>query len=425
MPEGATRHDVEVAEQAGYLELIRDNVNFRRLWIGNLISLLGDWFNFIALVTLIGSETGSALAIGFTFVAKMLPWAVASPVAGLIVDRFDRRRLMIGSDLARAVVVAGLVLVEGPHTVWLAYLLTTLQMVVGSVFVPARSASIPNVTSPRELLTANALLSASWSVMLVVGAALGGFMTEWVGPRPVFVADSLTYVLSAFFIYRTVIPQQLEEKSPGPVLQSAVRKIAAGWRHLWSRPRIGRIALAKATWSVAGGASVFMLTLLGEEIAAGMQAAGIGMLFMARGIGTGLGPVAARALFTDERRWPAVLGLCIIMSGICYEMVGYVPWTVWVALLVGAAHAFSGANWVLASVLLQKRTVDQYRGRIFATEWLLVMVTESLSIMAASLLIEFDVLDLRSCFRAFAAVQVACGVLWMLIVVPRERRAAQ
>ena len=419
----ATRHGEDAGAQTGYLELIRGNVNFRRLWVGTIISLLGDWFNFIALVTLIGRETGSPFAVAMTFIAKMLPLGLASPVAGLIVDRFNRRRLMIGADVLRAVIVAGLILVEGPGTIWLAYVLTMLQMVAGAVSIPARSASIPNVTTPRELLTANALLSASWSVMLAIGAAMGGFATEWLGPRPVFLLDSLTYLLSASFIYYTVIPQAEMHTSEGSVVKEAARKIMDGWRHLWRHPQIGRIALAKAAWSVAGGASVFMLTLLGEEVAFGMQAAGIGVLFMARGIGTGIGPVAARALFKNDRQWPAVLGWCIIASGLCYGAVGYAAWTAWVALLVIAAHAFSGANWVLATVLLQKRTIDQYRGRIFSTEWLLVMLADTLSILTASLLIEFAVLDLRACFQVFAGVQIGCGLLWLVLIVPRERCA--
>ena len=419
----AARHEEDAGAQAGYLELIRGNVNFRWLWVGTIISLLGDWFNFIALVTLIGRETGSPFAVGMTFIVKMLPLGLASPVAGLIVDRFNRRRLMIGADVLRAVIVAGLILVNGPGTIWLAYLLTGLQMVAGAISIPARSASIPNITTPRELLTANALLSASWSVMLAVGAALGGFATAWLGPHPVFLLDSATYLLSASFIYCTVIPQAEMHTSGRSLVKEAAHKIMDGWHHLWRHPEIGRMALAKAAWSVAGGASVFMLTLLGEEIAFGMQAAGVGVLFMARGIGTGIGPVAARALFKNDRQWPAVLGWCIIVSGLCYGAVGYVPWTAWVALLVAGAHAFSGANWVLATVLLQKRTVDQYRGRVFSTEWLLVMLADTLSILTASLLIEFEVLDLRTCFQVFASVQIGCGLLWLVLIVPREQRA--
>jgi len=169
------------APATGYVALVRRNVHFRRLWLGNLISLLGDWFNTIALYTLVSELTGSPFALGGVFLTKLLPWALASPLAGLLVDRFDRRRLMIGADLVRAVIVLGFLLIDEPGEVYLVYVLTTLQVVVTAVFQPAKSASIPNIVRTDELLTANALMSATWSVMLALGAASGGLVTAWLG----------------------------------------------------------------------------------------------------------------------------------------------------------------------------------------------------------------------------------------------------
>ena len=423
----ASPHDTDVQDDAGYWELIAGNVNFRRLWIGNLISLLGDWFNTIALYTLVSELTGSPLALGAVFITKMLPWALASPIAGVMVDRYNRRRLMIGADLLRAVVVLGFLLIDTPADVPLLYVLLMAQVVIGAVFQPAKSASIPNITTTRELLTANAVMSATWSTMLAVGAALGGLATEALGTTAVFWIDSATYLVSAVFIVATRIPQDTEpaEKS---LLRSAVREISDGWQHLRSHPRIGRIAFAKATWAVSGGALVYMLALLGDQIAPGALAAGIGVLFMARGIGTGIGPIVVRWLFQDRSRWPTVIGGAIAACGACYVAVGLAPWsttTAGIALIcaiVVTAHAASGGNWVLSSVMLQKRTADTYRGRVFATDYLLVMLAESVSILAASLLLEAAWLDLATAFQVFAGVQVACGLLWIAIVVPRERR---
>lgn len=409
-------------KEVGFLELLRGNVHFRRLWAGNIVSLLGDWFNFIALVSLIDRETGSPLAVGFVFIAKMLPFALASPFAGVLVDRLNRRRLMIGTDLIRAVIVLGLVLVSGPETAYLAYILTAAQMIVGSAFVPARSASIPNVTEKHELLTANALMSASWSIMLALGAGIGGFLTSWVGPHAVFVIDSLTYLLSAWFIWRAKIPQETET-DPDPFWETALHKITDGWRMMRARPRIGRIALAKASWAVAGGGLVFMLTLVGEEIVLSptMQAAGIGMLFLARGVGTGIGPVAARAFFKDQRVWPLLLGIFVVVSGLFYGTLGMVPWSWWIVLLVVGAHASSGAQWVLVTVMLQQRTEDAFRGRVFATEWLLVMLAETISIFVGAWLLETGTISLRTGFQLFALAQIVCGLLFTLLIVPAER----
>ncbi|MFQ5351077.1 MAG: MFS transporter, partial [Thermoanaerobaculia bacterium] len=191
---------------AGYLELLRANRDFRRLWIGEMASLLGDWLNTIALYTLIRQLTGSPVALGLVFIVKTLPFALASPLAGLLADRFDRKRLMIAADLARAVVVLGFLVIDTEAELPLLYGLIALQMMISAVFVPARSAALPNITTPRELLTANALSAATWSVLLAVGAAVGGFATEGFGTATVFVLDSASYLVSAAFLAGVRVP---------------------------------------------------------------------------------------------------------------------------------------------------------------------------------------------------------------------------
>jgi MFS family permease len=421
------RHDIDVEEQAGYWALVAGNQNFRRLWGGTLISLLGDWFNTIALYVLVTELTGSPLALGAVFITKMLPWAVAAPLAGVLVDRYNRRALMVGTDLVRAVLVLGFLLIDRPAEVPWLYVLLTAQVVAGAVFTPAKSAALPNITTPRELLTANALMSASWSTMLAVGAALGGFAVEALGTDAVFWIDSATYIVSAVFILGTTIPQDTEPATTS-LLRSAVREITDGWRHLRRHPRIARFAFAKGTWAVGGGALVYMLALLGDRIAPSALAAGIGVLFMARGIGTGIGPIVVRALFQERRAWPTVIGGAIALCGLCYVGVGLVPWADRLAViaavcaLVAMGHAASGGNWVLSTVILQKRTDDRYRGRVFSTEWLLVTSAESLSILVGSVLLEGGWMTLEGAILTFGGLQVLAGLAWLLVIVPRERR---
>ncbi len=403
------------------LGLVRRNADFRRLWLGNIISLLGDWFNFIALINVIGEMTGSPFALGVVFIAKMLPAAIASPIAGLLVDRFDRRRLMIGSDVARAVIVAGLIYADQVSSVGLVYLLTVCQVIISAVFQPAQSASLPNVTTREELLTANTLMAASWSVMLALGAALGGFATAAFGPRVVFAVDSASYLVSAWFIFRAVIPQSSAEGFRGGLLKTAAAEIVSGWRFLRSHGRIARISTAKATWALAGGALVFMLALAGEAIDPDSKDVAIGALFAARGVGTGIGPVLARRFFADRRIWPTLLGSCVAFSGAVYALFGLLPWSYGLVLLVVVAHSASGANWVLATVMLQERTEDLFRGRVFATEWLLVMLADTVSILLASLLLETGAIGLRAAFAVFGCTMIVFGFAWLRIVVPLER----
>jgi MFS family permease len=431
MRHGRPTSSDRAADRSGYVELVRTNVNFRRLWGGTVVSLFGDWFNTIALYRTVEMISGSALALGLVFIAKLLPLAIASPVAGLIVDRLNRRRVMIGADLVRAVIVLGFLFVEQGGLVLL-YSLATLQIVVSAVFNPAKSASLPNIVAPRDLLTANALMSATWSTMLALGAAAGGVAVEYLGPQAVFVIDSATYLLSAWFIWRTVIPQDTEAVEPTATpVRDGLRRIVEGWRRLREVPSVGRIALAKATWAIGGGAPVFMLVILGEALMPERPALGIGLLFSARGIGTGIGPIVARAVFVDPARWPGLLGFCIIGSGLGYLAVGAstagpatAGWIVAVVAFVLLAHMASGANWVLSTVLLQMRTEDRFRGRVFATDWLLVTLVESAAVLVAALALEMGWAELRTLFLVAASVQVATGIGWLLVVVPRERRAA-
>ncbi|MFO8098026.1 MAG: MFS transporter [Salinibacter sp.] len=420
-------HDTDVDEQAGYWRLVTGNTHFRRLWIGTVISLLGDWFNTIALYVLVTELTGSPLALGAVFLTKMLPWALSAPLAGVLVDRYNRRRLMIGTDLARALIVLGFLFIDQPAEVPWLYALLAAQVVAGAVFTPAKDAALPNITTPAELLTANALMSATWSTMLAVGAALGGLAVDAVGTHAVFWIDSATYLVSAGFIFATVIPQSTES-AEASLWRSAVREIADGWQHIRQRPPIGRIAFAKATWAIAGGGLVYMLALLGDRVAPGALGAGIGVLFMARGLGTGIGPILTRRFFQNRRDWPVVIGAAIALCGGCYAAVGLLPWTSTTAgiaalcVFVVVGHAASAGNWVLSTVMLQKRTVDRYRGRVFSTEWLLVMSAESLSILGASTALELGWVELAGAIQLFAGLQIVAGLAWLLVVVPRERR---
>lgn len=412
------------SRQSGYGELIRGNANVRRLWFGVVISLFGDWFNTLAIYRIVQDESGSPFALAIAFLTKLLPLALASPIAGVLVDRWDRRKVMIGADLIRAVLVLGFLLVRDSGDLWLLYLLASAQIVVSSVFIPAKTASLPNITKPNELLTANAFLSATWSVMLAVGAAAGGFAVDAFGTDVVFVLDSLTYLLSAVFIARMVIPQDKDEAPENTsVLRAAVQQITDGWNYLRENPPVMRITWAKASWGVGGGALVLFLALLGDTLFDGAQTTGIGILFAARGLGTGIGPVVARAFFPHERNWPFLLGLCIAMTGAAYAVLSVVGWAILIIALVIAGHASSGANWVLSTTLLQQRSEDRFRGRVIATDWFFVTMIQSISIVVGAALLEAGA-SLRTVIMIFGLTQMLTGLVWAVLIPPIERRDA-
>ena len=414
--------------EVGFATLLRTNADVRRLWGGTIVSLFGDWFNTLALYRLVLDLTGSETALGGVFLTKLLPLALASPVAGVLADRLDRRKLMIGADLVRAALVLGFLFIDDAGDLWLLYVLASAQIAVSAAFTPAKNAVLPVITKKGELLTANALLSATWSVMLAVGAAAGGPAVDAFGTDVVFWLDAGTYLVSAVFIARIRLPARTPEplevrRGVGGAVRAGLGQIAGGWRYLRERPAVGRIAFAKATWAVGGGGLVLALALIGDRLFPSAGTTGIGILFAARGLGTGLGPILARSLFRDARRWPAVLGACVVVSAVAYAGVavaGDVRWAI-VALVV-LAHAASGANWVLSTTLLQERAEDRYRGRVFATDWLLVTLVQSVSIVVTSLLLEAGV-GVAAVVLGLAAVEGGAGLLWLLTVVPAEARA--
>ena len=417
-----------------FVELIKEYPSFRRLWIAQAISNFGDWFGLLALYALVQRYSDSEFLLGLVIIVKMLSLAFFSPIAGYLTDRFNRRILMIICDGGRALSLLLMLLVQQESLLWLAYALTGFQMMLSAIFEPAKTASIPNVAPPERLVDANIISTATWSIIFTTGMAIGGFATEWIGVEGVFILDAFTYLVSAWFIYRAVIPQEEQrsnyvegQKKPSfweDIRQNIGTDIILGIRYLRDNHQILRPAVAKGTSTIFLGGLVYMLVLVSDSILQ-MGSIGLGLLYAARGIGTGIGPVIARQHFTDERQWVVVMGASIALSGAMYLVVGLtqVWWMMFVFVLL--AHAASGANWVTSTVLLQKRSEDNFRGRVFSTEWLLFTLGNSLSVVVASVLLEWQIVALQTLISLYAVGLMAAGLLWLATVANWERNWVQ
>lgn len=403
-----------------YIHLLRKNKNYRRLWAAQAISNFGDWFGLLALYTLIGTYSDSEFLLGLIIVVKMLSLAVFSPLAGYITDRFNRRKLMILCDILRAIAVLGILFVQTESMLWLAFVLTSFQMMISAIFEPAKTASIPNVASKEDLVNANIISTATWSIIFTSGMAIGGFATELLGIKTVFILDAGTYLLSSWFIYKAVIPQtemteEEKEKTKNPLVG-----IIDGAKYLIENPQVLRPSIAKGTSSSFLGGLVYMLIIISEEILM-MGSIGLGLLYAARGFGTGIGPIIGRRLFRDEKDWVMVMGVAIFTSGVMYVMVGFVD-AIWVMILfVLLAHTASGANWVKSTVLLQKRTIDVFRGRVFSTEWLLFTIMNSISVVCASLILEYQIMNVKDLMLVYGVLMGLTGIWWSFTITQKEK----
>src|SRR5687768_12933994 len=254
-------------DSVGYIELLRRNRNFRQLWLGQVVSQMGDWFNTIALYTLILDLTGSGRHVGLLLVARFVPSFLFGPLSGVVADRFSRQRIMIVTDILRAVVVLGFLFVRTADQLWIIYVLTVLQLALATFFEPAKTAAIPSIVSDRELVAANAISSVTWSVMLTLGAAIGGLITGWLGTDVAFVLDSLTYLLSAALIASVRLPKRpAREKGRLTVGRGVgVKGTVGGARFGKARPRVVGALLVKPGWGLGGGL-LPLLAVFGERI---------------------------------------------------------------------------------------------------------------------------------------------------------------
>lgn len=373
------------AQSVGYVELLRGNTPFRRLWYGQIVSQLGDWFDSIALYALLPRLTGSDQSVGLLLLAQFLPTALIGPWAGVVVDRLPRKLVMIGTDVGRALLVLLLLFVRDASLVWLVYLVVVLKFTLSAFFEPARTAIIPAVTRREELVAANAIGGATWSAMLAIGAALGGVVAGTFGTDAAFVIDAASFMLSAALIWGVRVTERHRE---GAVESNQLQDLRAGFAYMASDRDVFVYTIVKGLWSISGGILV-VLTLFGREaFPLGVDAAlSIGLLYAARGVGAGIGPLVIQRFGDDSPAFlRRMLGPSFLITALGYMLAAFAPNLPLAALAVMIAHCGGSTQWVYSTALLQMRVPDRFQGRIFAIELALLTLTTGVSSYATSLL---------------------------------------
>jgi predicted MFS family arabinose efflux permease len=279
--------------------------------------------------------------------------------------------------------VLGFLLVRRPDQMWLVYLLTVLQLAFSSFFEPAKTAAIPSIVANRELIAANTISAVTWSVMLTLGAAIGGIVAGSFGTGAAFVLDSLTFIASAVLISRVHFPRRAARAKTKVTIRKAlgITDTIEGARYVKHRSRVFAYLLVKPAWGMGGGI-LTLLAVFGEKVfpVAGKTATGIGVLFTARGIGTAIGPIIARRWAGETRRqMQTAIGFAFLIGGVFYFAFGTSQSFVLALLFLLIAHTGGSILWVFSTVLLQKEVEDEFRGRVFAAELALVTLTMATS----------------------------------------------
>ncbi len=405
----------------GYTQLLRSNHDFRRLFIGQLVSQTGDWFNSVALFTLLLSLTGSGEAVGYILIIKLLPSFFAGPLAGVVADRFNRKSIMIVADIVRGFLVIGFLLVQRPEQVWLVYAIAALEVVVSTFFDPAKSAAIPNIVSREELIPANALSAASWSVTLALGAALGGVVTDAFGRNTAFVIDSVSFFVSAAFIWAVRARLTAARPRRGGHLSVAdatgINDFIEGARYLRSNPRVMALLLVKSGWGMGGGV-LLLLTIYGKQIfPLGRDgAASIGLLYAARGLGALIGPLIAGVITNGSpRTMRQAITVAFFVSAAFYLLFAHSPVLVVALICVLGAHSGGSIQWVFSTTLLQMTVPDRFLGRVFALEMALLTLTMSVSTFVTGWGVDYPGLGARRMATVLGLAFAVPGVGWLLL----------
>jgi MFS family permease len=413
----SAREPVEV--QGGVrasISLIRRNRDFRRLYAASLISLGGDWFLLVALFGLVLHFTDSALAVALVLAVEDLMYFLLSPVAGVLADRIDRRRLMVGADVARAFLCLGFLLIHTDSLVWLAFVLLAVMASFSAAFEPASAAALPNMVEEEDLATANALSGSLWGTMLAVGAALGGIVAAVFGRDTAFILDAVSFLVSAWLIWRIRRPfaEERAAQDHAGVGEATVETI----RYARKDHRVLALLAVKFGWGIAGGVLVLIPLLAHRQFQAGDV--GIGLLMASRGVGALIGPFIGRsALGPQDRRIFGAIAIALAVFGIGYTLVGLVPSLVLAMLTVALAHVGGGAQWTLSTYGLQRIVPDRIRGRIFAFDGMLVTLTFGLSSLLTGWLAE--AFSPRVTAVGMGVVAVGWAAVWSLLTTDVRR----
>ena len=406
----------------GYAQLLRQNADFRHVWLAEVISFLGDWFNTIAIYAAIGTLTDSTEAIAWVFVAKMLPVFLMTPLAGPLIDRVDRRKLLIFTDLARAICAVGLIVAYRVGSTVALMTLLVIMVCFSGIFIPTKTAVIPQVASAPELGAANALSASTWSVMLALGAATGGVVTGLVGIEAALAIDAATFLASAAFLFP--LPPLLPSPTD-PSASARDRSFFAGLRYLRRKPFLTGIISIKACLALGGGA-LALIPVFGTRVFEGASGPSyMGVLYTARGLGALVGSLLVRKIFGDApRTLRRMVVPAFLLIGVSWVGLWHAPGFGWAAAAYFGTAVGGGTLWVSSNTLGQIESDNEYRGRVFSVEWGGLTLVMSVTGALAGSLIDRLGWSVRAVALASGLAMVVPISLWLRVLARRRRDRA-
>jgi MFS family permease len=415
-----------------YMQLLGGNRSFRRLWVGQVISELGNWFNFIAGLGLVRVVTnGAPEPTAIMLVARLAPFALFAPLAGAFADRWSRRTVMIASDALRAIVALGFLLVHDSSDLWIAYTCTVVSTLLAAFFEAAKNAAMPNIASDRGLLAGNALMFSSRFLLMSVGAALGGAASARFGYKVAFIINAVSFIISAYSVW--LIPERemrQAEQAEGERKDVAAKAkktrtpfwtdLKEGWTYIAAHPLVAAIICVNILWATGGGALNLIYDRLGGVVFAGQGGlegdAAVAALYAAVGIGLFVGMLMARRVGThvELRRVTAgFIGWMVIAHGIFFALAGLMP-SLWLAgLMIFISRVIIGIEFTVQETLMMRLLPDNLRGRVSTTDRAAEIFVMSLSTIVAGW--SLNVLTPRTLTVLSGLLSASPGLLWLAL----------
>ncbi len=343
--------------------------NFALLWIGQVISTIGNWVILVGLPFYVYSLTGSALATGTMFIAQTLPRVLFGSLAGTLTDRWNLKRTMIVTDLSRAGLLLFLLLVRSRADLWIVYVIACVEMLISLFFDPAKSALIPRLVAQEDLMAANSLDALSTGITTLIGPSVGGVLVGLLGLTGVVIVDSASYIISGALISLIMLPapREDEHQSGKPRIEQAVPQ--AIWREwvdglmLVRRERaLSTVFIVTAIAMIGQGiVQVFLVVFIGERLHG--NALEYGWLLAANGLGSLVGGLLVGQLGrTLQPLRLTGIGL-VVVSMVTLLVIGF-PIFAFDLLLLAIAGVAAMAYVISAQTLLQSHTTGTFRGRV-------------------------------------------------------------
>ncbi len=391
-------------DRAAILSAFR-NRDFLALWIGQLLSQIGDNFVIVAILFVINSLTGSPLALGALAVVATLPQLFFGLIGGVFVDRLDRKLVMIVSDVVRGLAVLTLLLVQRPDQLYILYIVSFVMATAGVFFNPARNAIIPGIVSEDNLLTANALMQANQIISVILGASIAGVIVGWLGPASAFVFDSFTFAFSAIAIATMTIPtvNSNSGKTNGRVIWN---QLVEGLLYIKRSSPLLHAIITTAVATFGFGAIMVLGIIYLDEIL-GMGAEGFGFLYAFQGLGVVIGGALIGRL-ASRVRTNRVVGGCMVLLGlsiIAFAVAPSYPLALVAVAIIGLSIVAARAALVTLTQLL---VPNGKLGRVESAVTMVVGASTSASMALSGLF--GDLIGVQAVFMAAGGITIAAGV---------------